>query len=613
MEHTIFSAMPHILSSKISPYLFGVSATIAGVFINKIISGGDSIYDFQTHLDQQLYINEMKELYLRRDQFGEVLLVAFVIIVLNFIFSIFLAIKIRGVNMKLHKTKDNFELKLKNSESVIESILKDFESIDLQQITVFKSDAERQRTAFADLIHNKSLELETKLAEAKNTCSRAKKCVHEDLSKIEKLVGNIQGMKEEVRKTNESLEVTRSNTKLLEIDVKHFTEDINKKIDESITSLSSKISEIGKKIEGDSVDIFKCNSLLLNAELLLEASILKFEALEAIETTDSNQNPSFTRITKCIEKAKEFHDFMNQSSITGEDTPGPTNAALYQILQAIDALKKKVSAEELSILKNTDAIKDLHMKVNYKLIELKSESDDWIKSWISVIYGLFSSSFLQLESQLFGIDFMEYNVSNNEKLDDPESLKLFEQIKTQCKKTCIRTIKEVNLLTFEYYLIQKSQYSNSPSLTNMCYLKIDQELEELFHQLELSINTSDLCDLKKTIIKSIVLKLKHGLASDLKSDTNKFNLLVRQNLDDFHIIHETMKSINSSEFSKDSINDGDSVIELSDYSNSLISLHNDESFSESDSSMLETSISETKLKPLKLADSSATKRKNLSL
>lgn len=617
MEHTVSSTIPQLFSSKVYPYLFGASATVAGVLINKIMNADEPLHDLQKQFEHQSYIHEMRELYLRKDQMDgalrKVLLIPMSVTFFCLILVVFLVFKVRGMKSILQTTKDQFELRIKNSEDVIESILMELEPVDFEQIMAYKRQLDHQRTNFEDLIHNKSLELETKLADAKNTCIKAKKCVQEDLSKVEKLVGNIRGMKETVNNLNESLELIRSNTKLLEIELKHSTEDVNKRIDEAIDSLSSKIGEIDKQSESDSVNIFKCNSLLINAQILFEAAISKIEALESIENITPSQNSSSTRIENCRQKADELNDFMKKSNIiSSEDNIGPTNAALYQILQTLDVLEKKVCSEEVSNLKNTDAIKGLNLKLHHELIDLKSQNDDWILTWVSIMYGLFSSSFLQLENQLFGIDFMEYITSNDEKLDDSESLKLLEEMIVECKKACIKIIKEVNLLVFEYYLIQKSQYSDSSSLTNMCHLKIEEELDKLIKKLEMPINASYLSESKKLGIKNTLLNLRHGLASDLKTDTDKFNWLVKQNLDDFYIIHETMKSMDLLKPSNEVINHGDSLIELSDYSSSLISSHNDESFSESDSSLLDTSISQTKLRPLKLADTSATKRKRLS-
>lgn len=643
VELAIDSLAPQSLKDNFVSYLLGASATIVGVIINRMVTSDDTIVEFNKTLEEQSYLQEMRALFMKKDHFENMiktsvlLLVGYLIMSSTFVF--YLAFKLFQINSRLKAYQVNADLKLKNTEDVIESILKESEIVDIEQLKFFKSEIEQQRTAFQNLILNKSLELETKISDAKSVCIKTKKAVHEDLAEVEKLVANISGLRKELDNINELMEITRNNSKLLEIDMKHFSDDINKKMADTIAKFSSRIHEVNQKVESQEVNLFKCNALLLNSQTLLEASICKFEALEYIKNSQESDNISISsRILSCIKKANEFQQYMDQidsKSVTTKpnnstdlslelpSTTGytektfnltSTNSAIYKILQKIDVLEKEVSLHDHLISRNTDGIKIIQSNTSDEISNIKSFSDDWVISWVSVIYGLFNSSFLQLENQLFDIDCLEYSTVFEVENDD--NGKLFEEIMSQCKQTCLKAIKEVNLLIFEYYLIQNSYACSKSSLIGMCNVKIDDEIEQLFEYVEQLINSSDINAAKQQNIKNTLFKLKHDLKSDLKSDTHKFNDLVKQNLDDFYIIHDTMKSLIVSQKEKSSDHDNEydnSIIELSDHTDSLLSSQENSSFSENDSSLIESSIPGTKLKPLKLADSSATQRKRLSL
>lgn len=637
-SEAVSSYFPRFINHGPTPYIFGLGATILGVIFGSLYTDNESFIEFQNHLDKESYFQEMKQLFLKKDQFFELLKILVVFIVgiffVIFIFTIILAVKLFNVNKLLSRSLKDVDDRLQSTENVIESILKDNEVIDVEKLGFFRKEIEQQRISFNDLITNKALELETKISDAKSTCLKIKNNVHSDMLKFQSYVERIKELKMDIVNINDSLTKTKSSSQNLENEVAQFTKDVNHRMNESIKLIDDSIVSLNNRLKDQDVDICKCNSLLINSQILFEASIAKFELIESINKDDGKSTVSQERIISCLKSALEINEhFKNSNEVNSDYNDSTTessklmselplttgfieknpysnsiNSLLFEFMKRLSNIEEKLLDHNSLINNNSNKIKNLDLSTNDKISDLKFYSDEWIISWVSVIYGLFNSSFLHLENQLFGIDCLEYttifDIGTSEIENNSE---LFYDIMDKCKQKCLKVIKEVNLLIFEYYLVQKSYSNNKSSLLALCYAKIDEELTELFESFQISINNSKITKTKLLSINNTLFKLKHDLTSDLKDDTQRFNSLVKQNLDDFYIIHDTMKSIfreSSSNPVKEDTGDDDSIIEISEHSNSLLSSsHEDSSFSENDSSILPDNLSEASLRPFKLLHS----------
>jgi hypothetical protein len=635
IEQAFTNYIPDQIVHALNPYILGASATVLGIVLGSLYTDNESFIEFQTYMDKESHLKEMNELFLKKDQFLDSIKVLIFILILLFsiavLFGILLAVKVFRFNKSVSLSLVKIEERFQNTETVIESILKDNEIVDVEKLQFFKKEVEQQRSAFNDLIANKSLELETKISNAKSACLKIKTTVHGDMVKTQNLVEKIDTFKPNLTNISETLIKTKATSELLETDIANFTKNMTQKMDEAEANVEQKFKNLNMKLTDQDVDIFKCNALLVNSRILLEAAVSKFESIECINNNADLTSSHQERIIACLKTATEITDYFKTQDNVNIDTASSKllselplttgylekdpyknsiNTLLFEFMKRLSLIEEKLSTYNLLINNNSKEIKKLDLTTDNKISDLKFYSDEWITSWVSVIYGLFNSSFLHLENQLFGIDCLEYttifDVSNPE-LDD--NSQLFYEIMDQCKQTSLKIIKEVNLLIFEYYLVQKSYTNNRSSLLNMCNTKIDEELDDLFKHFEISILASKVPKAKQGNIINTLFKLKHDLCSDLKGDTQRFNELVKQNLDDFYIIHDTMKSILKETSTSDIRNEydlghDDSIIEISEYSNSLLSSsHEESSFSESDSSILPENFSESSLKPFKLTSS----------
>lgn len=623
--------MPEVSSANLGPYAFGVGTTTLGMLLGSLFSGKDSLVEFQKHMDMESYIQEMKEMFLKRDQFANllkiVLIVATIAILCEVMLCLVFGYRLRSLKMYLNASLELANEKFDKVETVIESILRDQQVIDIEQLKFFKNEIEQQRESFSDLITSTSLELKTKITDSKSVCLKAKSSVRTDLKNVQDLLENIQTVKNDILSLNKVLEETSQSTKVLDTQVKVFTADVNQKMDNAVSALENTLKDLNVKQENNTVDLMKCNCLLLNSQTLFEASIAKFEQVALVKDFDSGEKTPFSeRLVMCLTRATELNNFLNseekedlnldvQSTTSQDRTKNNsqkdhcTNSMLFALSKRISLLEEKSCDHQFLISDITKRIQNVDNKTSEKLSHMQFYSEEWITSWVSVIYSLFNSSFQHLENQLFSIDCMEYT-----RLFDiagakiEENSNLFCNIMDSCKDCCLKTIKEVNLLIFEYYLIQKSSTNTSPHLISMCNAKIDDELNVLFSYLQNEISNSTDDKSKRSQFDELLPKLKEDLTADLKNDTAKFNELVRHNLHDFYIIHDTMKSICKAStthpnggyhlYENQEEND-DSIVEISD--NSLLSAYEDSSFSEADLTA-QHSFEEYSLKPFKLTN-----------
>lgn len=643
IESIISSFSLYSSIGSFSPYVFGATATGLGLFLGSLYTENESMLEFQKHVDKESYFQEMKNLFLRREQFSQALLFVSAAV----IFTLLLEVgSFFVINSKMKKSNNFWGLaqsdicdRLERMEEVIESILRDNSNMDMKQMRIFKSEIDQQRDSFKNLITNKSLELETRISDAKTSCQKIKIAVHTDMQKVVEVSSKLMSMKNDFANIGESVKNTRVMTQSIQTEVAAALEEAREKIKHYMDEFESSCSSLEERSKLHEVDIFKCNAMLVNAEILLEAALAKFEFIEAIDTSDNSVKSESSRLVTCLQNALDVKKYFDdQPEVAQEDgealndalpfrTPAveknpyknSVNSVIFELMKRLSLLEERTTDQMSMISKNADKIKLLDTSTTEKLSGMKFHSDEWITAWVSVIYSLFNSSFLQLENQLFGIDCLEYPTIfdvANEKLE--ENSTLFYDIMDKCKEKCVKIVKEVNLLIFEYYLVQNAYSGTNSSLLSMCNTKIDEEISDLFIHFDSTIRNSSISQSKQSGIMNTLLRLKMDLTSDLKSDTLRFNTLVKQNLDDFYLIHDTMKSIykgseihiTSSLRSHRDDNADDSIIEISDISNSLLSVHEDSSFSENEHSFSADSFSETSLKPFKLKGSTKRKEKN---
>lgn len=610
---------------NIGTYVAGAGATAGlSMLLHYILNDNDS-YDFQNHIDQAFYLSEMKDSFVTTDYFSERLQkIGFIVsgfFLIVFLLNILLFIQLSKLRNYKNNTFMSLEQRIEYSENVIESILKENESIDVEQLNFFKHEVEEQRNSFKDFILNKSIELERKISDAKNSCLEAKNTVQTDLRKAQSLNEKINDMDVNLSLINKMVEKTKADANQLDSNIAHFISTIDSKCKTLDKSINEKCDKMNNKMQNQDVSIAKCNTLLLQSKVLLESALVKFEDLMSIADSDSNMAKPSTetsrRIAECLKKAIDINEFFkNQDNNCSNDfeisafvsqTEGfiqtdpqinSVNALLFELMARLKIVEENINKQNSRIDTNHTKMKRLQHTTSEKIIDLKIYTDEWITSWVSVIYGLFNSSFQHLKNQFYGIDCIEYttifDIANDKILQNSE---LLNKITNQTKQTCFKLIKEINLYIFGFYLVHKT--GTVSELIEHCNKKIDNELDDLFTFLEKVVFQEDhkLPLTQQKDLAGTLFRYKHELSVDLKTDTQRFNLLVRENLEDFYLIHDTMKQISKEKELEKKIQTSnlvtENVIEVSDESD-LFNSDNEQSYSSFHDTSLEDSSASLK-------------------
>ncbi|OUT24009.1 hypothetical protein CAS74_000391 [Pichia kudriavzevii] len=619
-------------SKNILTCLVGLGATAIGVAIGSFFNDNETIEELHDYLDKEQYIQYLVSSFIKKDEFIELFKYA----VLSIIFMIAFALAFAGFTLVKLKKQDkttalkleNIHEKISNIEHVIESILRDHENIDIEQLKFFKSEIDQQRITFKNLISNKTLELETKISAATSVCSKAKTQVQTDLKNAKDMICHSDYLKNELNAIQQTLNNVKLKSQTIETDMTELYDSISEKRTFIEQEFKEKFTSLNEKLNSQYVDIHKCNNLLLDSQIMLEAAVIEFEKVS--NPTDIAKSSNITeRTILCLRKALEVKSYyetgtetenlcsssmitelpFTSGNIETDPNKNSVNASLIKIMSHVSDIEERLDVQEVLIKKNCSDLKNSLNLTATKVSDIKAYSDEWITSWIAVLYALFNSTFMNLEDQLFGIDYMEYKtIFQFESNKSNENSNLLQDIVEKCKKTCLKTINEVNLLIFEYYLVQKSSPECGSSLVSLCEAKIDEELEDLFESIKIALGRSSITEPQKSNILNTLHKLKQDLVSDLKCDTRRYNSLVKQNLKDFHLIHDTIKTLFTKPEHKGlSLSEDESVIEVSDNSISLISENINSSYSEDDSSFLNEGLSGSSLRPFKITTSLKTK------
>lgn len=547
------------------------------------------------------------------------------------VFGIWCMIQTLFIMSLLYKVFFKFNVSsMENLERVVDSILLESNNEDVEML---KFDFNDKLNSLNDSFLNRVNNLELKLIKAQTTIDEYKSNIQEEYQNIKSLVKKVP----EVQNI-----LTNFDIDLGEIKLKINT--LNSEISKISTSIESELFKVSKrirdfkddlnsKLDQEEIQIFKCNALLVNSKILFESSLIRFENIlhlidSNIEIDDLNENKEnilpgdssskledllkdglkIINTLKSNEKTAKEIDFLLNAEVgtTINSELGieenATTALLFDVSKRLDTVETHINVQERYIHQNLDKMRSLNNNHNEKISEMKSHSEDWIIAWVSVIYGLFNSTFIDLQNQLLGHD--NFNSLNGfieaiSSFDDGEVF--FEEFISHCKDTCLKVMKEVSLLIFEYYLIHRDINKNGDSILPVCHSKIEFEVDTLICLFEDTLKRTKINTKEYTNLRTEVSSFKEKLKFDMSQNAITFNSLFQQNLKDFYIIHDTMKNLLTEESRRTIVepekNNAD-IIEVSDNSfDSVISIHTSTFSSDDGNTSL---MSDDSFKPFKL-------------
>lgn len=546
------------------------------------------------------------------------------------VFGIWCIIHTIIIIVLIHKVFFKFSISsVENLERVVDSILLDSNNDD---VGMLKIDFNDRLDCLNDSLLARFNTVEVKISKCNTTVNEYKSSIHDEYQNIKLLIKKVP----EVQKTITDLEIGLDGLKLKLNTLNKETGKVSNSIDDEFAKANRRIidfkNDLNVKLDQEEIQIFKCNALLVNAKILFELSLIRFENIlhvldSNIEIEDLNENkenilpgdsPSKLENMlldglKIINRLKNNENTANDIDSLLETEIGittelsveenTTTALLFDFSKRLDTVETQINVQERYIHQKLDKIRSINNNHNEKITEMRTHSEEWIIAWVSVIYGLFNSTFIDLQSQLLGND--NFNSLNGfiEVISAFDNGELFlEEFISHCKDTCLKVMKEVSLIIFEYYLIHRNINKKGESILPICQERIDFEVNTLTSLFEETLIRTKIKSKEYPKMRMEVSCFKDMLKFDMNQNAVKFNSLFQQNLKDFYIIHDTMKNLLSDESKRNEFkpkqDNMDDVIEISDNSlDSAISIHSS-TFSSDDAN---TSVmSEESFKPFKL-------------
>ncbi|GMM30163.1 hypothetical protein DAMA08_029080 [Martiniozyma asiatica (nom. inval.)] len=614
-----------VIHSKPGPFLFGAGTTVLG-FVIAAFSGSQSNLDLEVingASEQSQYIKESQVLELA----NSVIIYTTLLFFINF--ASIIALMIRALYFTKRSEKMHFahQKKLQDIEIVVNSILQDEETVDAKQLEYLKKSSETLKLEFSDLVINKTLEFNTNIQKAisliakdKAQCQSSCKQVSTVMEKIPEIKNKLTELAEHTSTVSDFIKSVTGKADEIKIKLKNKFQELD-------DNLQKERKSIYEKVDAESFNLKKCNALLSSAKILYDASLLKFQDVLSSSSSDlkyansstTKNSPAEYKLESLLQDAIKIRAQISDESVNVGNlldvdydsspnncfsldklTQNTLQLMLLDISKRMDLLELNLKKQKTALDNNLSKMQYISKNTSEKVDSIKDHSDEWIISWVSVIYGLFSSSFTDLQRQLVGVDNLtSLNVFVSACQHLQEGSAFIDEFVLLCKSTCLRLMKQMSVLIFEYYLIHRDTQKIGSSILGVCYEKITHEVDNMFVLFEKALQSSNIDKNHKFKLSTTVLQFKDRLEQDLKGNAENFNSMFKQNIQDFYIIHDTIKILASEnsdlEKPQSFSSEDESIIEIE--SEDSLMILNSSVVSEADTSVM----SEDSFKPFKLA------------
>lgn len=490
---------------------------------------------------------------------------------LTVVFSGWLLIITCLVSFAFFQIYVKLETRLESLELVVDSILKDATE---KEIKIILSEFHDKLEALEDSWIEKFNILSGRMTSNENIVNEYRSQAQTEYQNFKSLSNKIPAIKESLRELD--TEFIELKSKLTQVSTEAST--ISSTFESEVFKVKKKIydfkNHLDKKLDIKELQLMKTNGLLTKSKILFETSLLRFEyilkaageKLDDVEQNKENismEDESSYKLEKLLNESLSLVERIKHKEISAsmlddllELETGTTfeselaiqekasDELLFDISRKLEVIETQINEQELYIHKSFDKVKSLNSNNSEKITKLQSHSEEWVIAWVSVIYGLFNSSLTDLQNQLLGRDsFESFNhfIRKIESFDDRDSF--LEDFISYSKDTCLKVMKEISLLIFEYYLIHQNIHHTGESILTFCEEKIEFEVDTLIALFEETLVRTTIKQSEYSKLRAAVAEFKNTIKSDMTANALSFNELFRQNLRDFYIIHDTMKTL----------------------------------------------------------------------
>ncbi|KAG7693856.1 hypothetical protein KL951_004335 [Ogataea haglerorum] len=375
------------------------------------------------------------------------------------------------------------------------------------------------------VVKNGMLQIEEMVAKFQTKMKACRQNIKGELNKFDTIKEVSEKTEQNLGKFESSLSTYTAKMQRLE----QQSANLKKTIDQYVSQVDIKAELMDKEHELAKIRICKCNLMLTNSQILLEKILGNMDGAAEVSLSD---------VLKDLDR-----DFSLDSDTYFKAYCESTDLTLVDISKKLETVQSTLGEHDDSIKKTRSSIEDVRRDMREELRQFTSRNEQWIYNWISVLYGLFSSDIAQLQIQLLGLD----DLDSLRKLEETgaylkDECVFIENFIFECKKQCFGLLRELSLLLFEFYLL-KTEYLSQNQILEECDTRIETTVARLFELFQTSLQNSSMSHRDSQNLSTTICKFQEKLVADLKLTCSNFNVIFKQNIEDFFIIFKTLKDM----------------------------------------------------------------------
>ncbi|KAG7842802.1 hypothetical protein KL941_004832 [Ogataea angusta] len=506
----------------------GFSAAILGIITTMVTSSKDQFRGIDLLQELIDIENANKSQTLANSKYEEMLEVFSVVLALGALFFAVLFVLVGVLFWRFGAQKrllSEFQTEMADLKATLNHFMAKEDELFYNISVRLQQESDTLHTDLNTAVKNGMLQVEDLVAKFQTKIKTCRQNIKNELHKFDTIKEVSEKTEQNLNKFESSLSTYTARMQQLE----HQSANLKKTVDQYVSQVDIKAELMDKEYELAKIQMCKCNLMLTNSQILLE---------KILGNMDGGTDVSLSDVLKDLD-----HDFSLDSDAYFKAYCESTDLTLVDISKRLETVQSTLRVHDDDISKTRRGIEDAKRDLREELRQFTSRNEQWIYNWISVLYGLFTSDIAQLQIQLLGLD----DLDSLRKLEETgaylkDECVFIENFIFECKKQCFGLLRELSLLLFEFYLL-KTEYLSQDHILQECDTRIETTVARLFELFQTSLQNSSMSHKDSQNLSTIICKFQEKLVADLKLTCSNFNVIFKQNIEDFFIIFKTLKEM----------------------------------------------------------------------
>ncbi|KAG7901028.1 hypothetical protein KL907_004473 [Ogataea polymorpha] len=506
----------------------GFSAAILGVITTMVTSNKDQFRGIDLLQELIDIENANKNQTLANSKYEEMLEVFSVVLALGALFFAVLFVLAGVLFWRLRTQKwllSEFQTEIVDLKASLNQFVAKEDELFYNISVRLQQESDTLNANLNTAVKNGMLQIEEIVAKFQTKAKTYRQSIKNELQRLDTVKEVSEKTEQNLHKFESSLSTYTTKMQQLE----HQSANLKKTVDQYVSQVDIKAELMDKEHELAKIQMCKCNLMLTNSQILLE---------KVLGNMDGSADLSLSDVLKDLD-----HNLTLDSDAYFKAYCESTDLTLVDISKKLETVQSTLGLHDESIQKTRSGIEDAKRDMREELRQFTSRNEQWVYNWISVLYGLFTSDIAQLQIQLLGLD----DLDSLRKLEETgaylkDECVFIENFIFECKKQCFSLLRELSLLLFEFYLL-KTEYLSQDQILQECDTRIETTVARLFELFQTSLQNSSMNHKDSQNLSTIISKFQDRLVSDLKLTCSNFNVIFKQNVEDFFIIFKTLKEM----------------------------------------------------------------------